>query len=54
VPLSYVQGTIRGEIRAYVQIRFWNSTSLIFKGVKSVGGLAESAVPDGGDCFGVK
>jgi len=45
---------MRGNIGVYVQIRFLNSTSLIFKGVKRVGGLLERAVPAGGDCFGVK
>lgn len=36
------------------QKRFWNSISLIFNGVKIVGGFVESAVPTGGVCAGVK
>jgi hypothetical protein len=52
--LSSIEGTIRDKIGAYAQIRFWNSTSLIFRGVKRVGGLADRAVPAGVDCFGVK
>ena len=37
-----------------IQILFWNVTSLIFKGVKRVGGLGERADPAGGDWIGVK
>lgn len=35
-------------------MRFWNVTSRILRGVKSVGGLGESALPAGGVCAGVK
>lgn len=36
-----------------LQILFWKVTSRIFRGVNSVGGLADRAVPAGGDWRGV-
>jgi hypothetical protein len=36
------------------QIRFWNVTLRILRGVKSVGGFLERAVPAGGFWMGVK
>jgi len=35
-------------------MRFWKVTSRILRGVESVGGSGESAVPAGGDWIGVK
>lgn len=40
----------RGE---FTHIRFWNVTERIVRGVKSVGGFGESAVPAGGSWVGV-
>jgi hypothetical protein len=52
--LSCVARQERKITGGYVHIRFWNSTSRILRGVKSVGGFVERAVPAEGDCTGVK
>jgi len=36
------------------QMRFWKTTSRIRMDLKRVGGSFETAVPEGGDCSGLK
>lgn len=36
------------------QMRFWKVRERIWRGLKSVGGFGDRALPAGGDCMGVK